>query len=126
MYNYIQINKICGFFTILKISSLPINYKQKRFFLIKPRDKIWTFLVYLNTIEQLPENMVMLGKHRNNRYCYNRLILENSFKVNEIKIMRWEADKRWLYEWCNDYTIIASVIRKSGVIGIKTKMLQWC
>ena len=43
--------------------------------------------------------------------------------------MRWEADKRWLYEWCNDYTTIEYQVvidGKSGVIENKTKMLQWC
>ena len=42
--------------------------------------------------------------------------------------MRWEADKRWLYEWCNDCrTIEYEVVinEKSSVIEIKTKMLQW-
>ena len=42
--------------------------------------------------------------------------------------MRWEADKRWLYEWFNDYkTIEYEVVinEKSSVIEIKTKMLQW-
>ena len=46
-----------------------------------------------------------------------------------MKIMRWEADKRWLCECCNDYgtTEYQVVIdEKTGVIEIKTKMLQWC
>ena len=72
----------------------------------------------------------MIGKHWNNQfYCYNRLNLENYIKITKIKIMRWEADKRWLYEWCNDYTTIEYQVvigGKSGVIENKTKMLQWC
>ena len=66
----------------------------------------------------------MIGKHWNNQYCYNRLILENSIKITKIKIMRWEADKAWLYEWCNDYTTIeyqVAIDEKAGVIEIKTK-----
>ena len=42
--------------------------------------------------------------------------------------MRWETYKRWLYEWCIDYTTIEYQIviaEKAGVIEIKTKMLQW-
>ena len=69
----------------------------------------------------------MIGKHWSNQYCYNRLILENSIKITKIKIMRWETDKRWLYEWCNDYTTIEYQIvidEVAGVIEIKTKMLQ--
>ena len=27
------------------------------------RDRLWTFIVYLNTIEQWPKNIVMIGKH---------------------------------------------------------------
>ena len=27
------------------------------------RDRLWAFVVYLNTIEQLPNNIVMIGKH---------------------------------------------------------------
>ena len=50
------------------------------------RDRLWTLLVYLNTIEQLPKNIVMIGKHWNNQFCYNRLILENSIKITKIKI----------------------------------------
>ena len=29
------------------------------------------FFVYLNRIEQRPNNVVMIGKNRNNHYCYN-------------------------------------------------------
>ena len=97
---------------------------KKWFFLIKTRDGLWTFLVYLITIEQRPVNILMIGKHWNNQYCYNRLILENSIKITKIKIMRWEADKAWLYEWCNDYTTIeyqVAIDEKAGVIEIKTK-----
>ena len=46
-----------------------------------------------------------------------------------MKIMRWEADKRWFHELCNDYTTIECQIvidEKPGIIEIKTKMLQWC
>ena len=42
--------------------------------------------------------------------------------------MRWETDKRWLYELCNDYTTIENQIvidKKARVIEIQTKMLQW-
>ena len=42
--------------------------------------------------------------------------------------MRWETDKRWSYESCNDYETIAYQIlidKKAGVIEMKTKMLQW-
>ena len=97
---------------------------KKWFFLIKTRDGLWTFLVYLITIEQRPVNILMIGKHWNNQYCYNRLILENYIKITKIKIMRWEADKAWLYEWCNDYTTIeyqVAIDEKAGVIEIKTK-----
>ena len=55
--------------------------------------------------------------------------LENYIKITKTKIMRWEADERWLYEWCNDYTTIEYQVfieEKSGVIEIKTKMIQWC
>ena len=95
---------------------------------MKTRDRLWTLLVYLNTIEQRPKNIVMIGKHWNNQYCYNRLILENSIKTTKINVMRWETYKRWLYEWCIDYTTIeyqTVVAEKAGVIEIKTKMLQW-
>ena len=34
----------------------------------------------LNRMEQRPNNIVMIGKHRNNHYCSNRLILETSIK----------------------------------------------
>ena len=105
-YSYRQMNKACGFFTIFKIWGLPTDCVQKWFLLIKTRDRLWDFLVYLNTIEQWPKNIVMIGKHWNNHYCYNRLSLENSIKITKTKIMRWEADKRWLHEWCNDYTTI--------------------
>ena len=69
----------------------------------------------------------MIGKHWNNRYCYNRLILENYSKITKIIIIRWEGDNRLLYEWCNDYTIIEYQIvidEKSGVIENNTKMLK--
>ena len=127
-YNYIQINKACGIFTILKIWCLPTDYIQRWFFLIKTIDRWWTLLVYLNRMEQRPNNIVMISKHWNNQYCYNRLILENSTKITKIKIMRWQWDKRWLYEWCNDYTTIDYQIiinEKAKVIEIKTKMIQW-
>ena len=42
--------------------------------------------------------------------------------------MRWEADKRWLYELCNDYTTIEYQLvidENVSLIEIKTKMLQW-
>ena len=70
----------------------------------------------------------MTGKHWNNQYCYNRLILENYIKITKIKIMRWKADKRWSYEWCNDYTTTEYQVvidDKSGIIEFKTEMLQW-
>ena len=66
----------------------------------------------------------MIGRHWSNQYCYSRLILENYIKITKIKIMRWEADKRWLYEWCNDYrTIEYEVVinEKSSVIELKPK-----
>ena len=128
-YNYIQINKAFSFFTILKIWGLPTDYMQRRFFLIKTGDRLLTFLVYLNTIEKQPKNIVMIGKNWNSQYCYSRLILENYIKMTKIVIMRWEADKRWLYEWYNDYTTIeyqALIDEKSGVIEIKTKMFHRC
>ena len=43
------------------------------------------FLVYLSTNEQRPKKIVMIGKHWNDQYCYNRLILENSTKITKIK-----------------------------------------
>ena len=48
----------------------------------------------------------MIGKHRNNHYCYNRLILENSIKITKMRIMKCGTDKRWLCESCKDYTTI--------------------
>ena len=71
----------------------------------------------------------MIGKNWNSQYFYSRLILENYIKMTKIVIMRWEADKRWLYEWYNDYTTIeyqALIDEKSGVIEIKTKMFHRC
>ena len=71
----------------------------------------------------------MIGKHWNNQYCYNRLILQNYVKITKMKIMRWEAHKRWLCECCNDYRTTeyqVNIDEKTGVIDIKTKMLQWC
>ena len=68
----------------------------------------------------------MIGKHWNNQYCCNRLILENSIQITKIKILRRETDKRWLYEWCNDYTITEYQVvidEKAGVIEFKKKML---
>ena len=88
-------------------------------------DRLWNFHVYLNTVQQRVKNIVMIGKHWSNQYCYSRFILENYIKITKIKIMRWEANKRWLYEWCNDYrTIEYEVVinEKSGVIEIKTKL----
>ena len=102
---------------------------QKWFFLIKTRGRLWTLLVYLDTIEQRPNNIVMIGKHWNSQHCYSRLILEfdfNSIKITKIKIMRWETDKRWLYELCNDYTTIEYQIvidEKARAVEIQTKML---
>ena len=84
------------------------------------------FFVCLNRIEQLPNNIVMIGKNRNNHYCYNRLILETSIKITKMRIVRWGTGKRWLYESCNDYTNIEYQIvidEKAGVIEIKTKIL---
>ena len=39
--------------------------------------------------------------------------------------MRWETEKRWLYEWSKDYTTIEYQIvdEKAGIIEIKTKIL---
>ena len=45
---------------------------------MKTRDRLWSvylyvykcILVYLNTIEQQPKNIVMIGKYWNNQYCY--------------------------------------------------------
>ena len=48
----------------------------------------------------------MIGNRWNNQYCDNRLILESSTKTTKLKIMRLKADKRWLQEQGNDYTII--------------------
>ena len=65
-------------------------------------------------IEYQSKNIFMIGKQ-----CYNSLILGNYIEVTKIIIMRWEADKRWLYEWCNVYTTIEYQIvidEKSGVI----------
>ena len=45
-----------------------------------------------------------------------------------MRIMRWGTDKRWLYEWCKDYTTIEYQIvidEKARVIEIKSKMLYW-
>ena len=72
-------------------------YMQKWFFLIKTRNRLRTFLVYLNTIEERPKNIVRIGKHWDNHYFYNRLILQNSIKITKIKMIRWKADKRWLH-----------------------------
>ena len=97
---------------------------QRRFFLIKTGDRLLTFLLYLNTIEQRPKNIVMIGKNWNSQYFYSRLILENYIKMTKIVITRWEANKRWLYEWYNDYTTIeyqAVIDEKSGVIELKPK-----
>ena len=49
--------------------------------------------VYLNRIKQRPNNIVMIGKNRNNHYRYNRLILETSIKITKMRIMRWGTDK---------------------------------
>ena len=76
---------------------------------MKTRDRLWTLLVYLYTTEQRPKNIIMIGKNWNNQYCYNGLILENSIKTTKIKIMRWETDKRWLY---NDPMITQSLNTK--------------
>ena len=68
----------------------------------------------------------MIGKHWNYQHCSNCLILENCIKITKIKIMTWETDKMWLYEWCKDYTTIKYQIvidEKVGVIEIKTKVL---
>lgn len=48
----------------------------------------------------------MVGKHWNNQYCYNCLILANSNKNIKIKVARRKADKKWSHEWYNDYAII--------------------
>ena len=40
---------------------------QKKMFIIKARD---------STIEQRSNNILMIGKHWNNQYCYSRLILQ--------------------------------------------------
>ena len=64
----------------------------------KNSDRLITFLVYLNKIKQRSKNIVMIGKHWNNQYCYNRLISKNYVKITKIIITRREADKRWLYE----------------------------
>ena len=84
------------------------------------------FFVYLNRMEQQPNNIVMIGKNRNNYYCYNSLILETSIKITKLRIMRWGTDKRWLCESCKDYTTIEYQIvidEKAGVIEVKTKIL---
>ena len=129
MYNYIQISKACGFFTVLKIWGLPTDYMKKMIF--SNKDTWWT-----TGFSRIPHHDRTTAnedsydrKHWNNQYCYNRLILENSIKITKIKIMRWEADKAWLYEWCSDYTTIeyqVAIDEKAGVIEIKTKILQWC
>ena len=80
----------------------------------------------LNRMEQRPNNIVMIGKHRNNHYCYNRFISETSIKIIKMRIMRWGADKRWLCESCKDYITIKYQIvidLKAGVIEIKSKIL---
>ena len=64
----------------------------------KNSDRLITFLVYLNKIKQRSKNIVMIGKHWSNQYCYNRLISQNYVKITKIIITRREADKRWLYE----------------------------
>ena len=82
-----QINKTCGFFTILKILGL----HAKIVFSNKTRDRLRTLLVYLNTIKQRPNNILMIAKHCNNQYCYSRSTLEfdfNSIKITKIKFMR--------------------------------------
>ena len=82
-------------------------------------------------IRTTANNIIMIGEHWNNQYCYSRLILEfdfNSIKITKIKIMRWETDKRWLYELCNDYTTTEyqiAIDEKARAIEIQTKMLQW-
>ena len=70
----------------------------------------------------------MIGKHRNNHYCYKRLILETSVKIIKMRIMRWATDKRWLRESCKDHTTIEYqdvVNEKVGVIEINTKILEY-
>ena len=41
------------------------------------------FFVYLNRIERWQNNIVMIGKNRNNHYCYNR-----SIKITKMRTMR--------------------------------------
>ena len=82
--------------------------------------------VYLNRIKQRPNNIIMIGKNRNNHYRYNRLILETSIKITKMRIMRWGSDNRWLCESGKGYTTIEYQIvigKKSAVIEIKTKIL---
>ena len=67
----------------------------------------------------------MIGKHRNNHYCYNRLILETTFEITKMRIMRLGTDKRWLCESWKDYTTTeyqTVIDQKAGVIEIKTKI----
>ena len=67
----------------------------------------------------------MIGKHRNNHYCYNGLILETAIEITKMRIMKLGTDKRWLCESCKDYTTTEYQIvidAKAGVIEIKTKI----
>ena len=53
-----QINKVCGFFTILNILVLNV----KIIFSIKTRDRLSTLPVYLNRIDQQSNDIVIIGK----------------------------------------------------------------
>ena len=76
---------------------------QRRFFLIKTGDRLLTFLLYLNTIEQRPKNIVMIGKNWNSQYFYSRLILENYIKMTKIVIT---SEKQIKGGYMNDTMII--------------------
>ena len=77
---------------------------QKWFFLIKTHGRLWTRLVYLNTIEQRPNNIVVIGKHWNSQYCHSRLILE--FDFNSIKIT-----KKKNYEMRNRQKVVILIMQ---------------
>ena len=67
----------------------------------------------------------MIGKHRNNQYCYDRLILENSIKISKKKL----DEKQIKGGYMNDPKITKTIEyqiaieEKAGIIEIKTKIL---
>ena len=68
----------------------------------------------------------MIGKHKNNQYCYDRLILENSIKISKKKKL---DEKQIKGGYMNDPKITktieyqTAIEEKAGIIEIKTKIL---